>query len=121
MEEINEEKINVIMHKDNSLNRLDLSFMKHIEIEEYKKKLSDRTFQNLSQLLKRLEFRSSYPTFDARKRVRANPNSFSQLSLVQPHAFTLGCDVSSNDYSKWLLIFSRHVQLLFRIGNDTSF
>ena len=37
MENLNEEKISVIIHKDNSLNRLDISFMKHIEIEEYKK------------------------------------------------------------------------------------
>lgn len=33
----NNEKANAIIHKDNSLNRLDLSFMKHIDIEEYKK------------------------------------------------------------------------------------
>lgn len=30
-------KNNAIMHKDNSLNRLDLSFLKHIESNEYKK------------------------------------------------------------------------------------
>ena len=30
-------KNNSIMHKDNSLNRLDLSFIKHIELKEYKK------------------------------------------------------------------------------------
>ena len=30
-------KNNAIIHKDNSLNRLDLSFLKHIELEEYKK------------------------------------------------------------------------------------
>ncbi len=30
-------KNNVILHKDNSLNRLDLSFFKHIELNEYKK------------------------------------------------------------------------------------
>ena len=30
-------KNNVIIHKDKSLNRLDLSFLKHIELEEYKK------------------------------------------------------------------------------------
>lgn len=30
-------KNNTIIHKDNSLNRLDLSFLKHIELEEYKK------------------------------------------------------------------------------------
>lgn len=30
-------KNNVILHKDNSLNRLDLSFLKHIELSEYKK------------------------------------------------------------------------------------
>ena len=38
---MNEDKIklknNVILHKDNSLNRLDLSFLKHIELSEYKK------------------------------------------------------------------------------------
>lgn len=32
-----EEKNNVIIHKDKSLNRLDLSFLKHIELSEYKK------------------------------------------------------------------------------------
>ena len=32
-----EEKNNAIIHKDNSLNRLDLSFLKHIELNEYKK------------------------------------------------------------------------------------
>ena len=31
-------KNNVILHKDKSLNRLDLSFLKHIELSEYKKK-----------------------------------------------------------------------------------
>lgn len=30
-------KNNAIMHKDKSLNRLDLSFIKHIDLEEYKK------------------------------------------------------------------------------------
>ena len=30
-------KNNVILHKDKSLNRLDLSFLKHIELSEYKK------------------------------------------------------------------------------------
>lgn len=30
-------KNNAIIHKDNSLNRLDLSFLKHIELDEYKK------------------------------------------------------------------------------------
>ncbi len=30
-------KNNTIIHKDNSLNRLDLSFIKHIELKEYKK------------------------------------------------------------------------------------
>ena len=30
-------KNDVILHKDNSLNRLDLSFLKHIELREYKK------------------------------------------------------------------------------------
>ncbi len=30
-------KNNAIIHKDNSLNRLDLSFLKHIELNEYKK------------------------------------------------------------------------------------
>ena len=30
-------KNNTIIHKDNSLNRLDLSFLKHIELSEYKK------------------------------------------------------------------------------------
>ena len=30
-------KNNTIIHKDNSLNRLDLSFIKHIELSEYKK------------------------------------------------------------------------------------
>ena len=30
-------KNNAILHKDNSLNRLDLSFLKHIELNEYKK------------------------------------------------------------------------------------
>lgn len=38
---MNEDKIrernNAILHKDNSLNRLDLSFIKHIELDEYKK------------------------------------------------------------------------------------
>lgn len=32
----NEEKNNAILHKDNSLNRLDLSFLKHIELAQYK-------------------------------------------------------------------------------------
>lgn len=32
-----ETKNNVVIHKDNSLNRLDISFLKHIELEEYKK------------------------------------------------------------------------------------
>lgn len=32
-----ETKNKVIIHKDNSLNRLDLSFIKHIELNEYKK------------------------------------------------------------------------------------
>lgn len=32
-----EMKNNVIIHKNNSLNRLDLSFLKHIELNEYKK------------------------------------------------------------------------------------
>ena len=32
-----ETKNNTIIHKDKSLNRLDLSFLKHIEIGEYKK------------------------------------------------------------------------------------
>lgn len=32
-----EEKNSAIIHKDNSLNRLDLSFLKHIELNEYKK------------------------------------------------------------------------------------
>lgn len=31
------EKNNAIQHKDNSLNRLDLSFLKHIKLNEYKK------------------------------------------------------------------------------------
>lgn len=30
-------KNNAIIHKDNSLTRLDLSFLKHIELNEYKK------------------------------------------------------------------------------------
>ncbi len=30
-------KNNTILHKDNSLNRLNLSFLKHIELSEYKK------------------------------------------------------------------------------------
>ena len=30
-------KNNAVIHKDNSLNRLDLSFLKHIELSEYKK------------------------------------------------------------------------------------
>ena len=30
-------KNNAIIHKDNSLKRLDLSFLKHIELSEYKK------------------------------------------------------------------------------------
>lgn len=30
-------KNNAVLHKDNSLNRLDLSFLKHIELSEYKK------------------------------------------------------------------------------------
>ena len=30
-------KNNAIIHKDKSLNRLDLSFIKHIELSEYKK------------------------------------------------------------------------------------
>lgn len=38
---MNEDKIgkrnNAILHKDNSLNRLNLSFTKHIELDEYKK------------------------------------------------------------------------------------
>lgn len=38
---MNEDKIklknNVILHKDNSLNRLNFSFLKHIELSEYKK------------------------------------------------------------------------------------
>ena len=38
---MNENKVeiknNAIIHKDNSLNRLDLSFLKHIELSEYKK------------------------------------------------------------------------------------
>ena len=38
---MNENKIELknhaIIHKDNSLNRLDLSFLKHIELNEYKK------------------------------------------------------------------------------------
>ena len=29
-------KNNVVNHKNNSLNRLDLSFLKHIELKEYK-------------------------------------------------------------------------------------
>ena len=32
-----ETKNKAIVHKDNSLNRLDLSFIKHIELSEYKK------------------------------------------------------------------------------------
>ena len=32
-----ETKNKAIIHKDNSLNRLDLSFIKHIELNEYKK------------------------------------------------------------------------------------
>ncbi len=32
----NKEKNNAILHKDNSLNRLDLSFLKHIELAQYK-------------------------------------------------------------------------------------
>lgn len=42
MEENNEEKKNqeqkneAMIHKDNSLNRLDLSFIKHIDLKEYK-------------------------------------------------------------------------------------
>ncbi len=37
--DINEEQLknNSILHKNNSLNRLDLSFMKHIELSEFKK------------------------------------------------------------------------------------
>ncbi len=31
------EKNNAIIHKNTSLNRLDLSFLKHIELSEYKK------------------------------------------------------------------------------------
>lgn len=38
---MNEEEIKLkndaIIHKNNSLNRLDLSFIKHIELSEYKK------------------------------------------------------------------------------------
>lgn len=38
---MNEEEIelknNAIIHKDNSLTRLDLSFLTHIELSEYKK------------------------------------------------------------------------------------
>lgn len=30
-------KNNTVIHKDNSLNRLDLSFLKHIELKEFKK------------------------------------------------------------------------------------
>lgn len=37
MEENNSERTNAVIHKDNSLNRLDLSFMKHIDKEEFKK------------------------------------------------------------------------------------
>ncbi|MFR8754700.1 MAG: type II toxin-antitoxin system PemK/MazF family toxin [Monoglobales bacterium] len=36
MEEENNLKDNAIVHKDNSLNRLDISFLKHIDLEEYK-------------------------------------------------------------------------------------
>ena len=36
-EEEIEIKNNAIIHKDKSLNRLDLSFLKHIELSEYKK------------------------------------------------------------------------------------
>lgn len=36
MEETNLERMNAINHKDKSLNRLDISFLKHIDIEEYK-------------------------------------------------------------------------------------
>lgn len=36
-EDENTVKNNVILHKNNSLNRLDLSFLKHIELSEYKK------------------------------------------------------------------------------------
>lgn len=32
----NKEKNNAIIHKDNSLHRLDISFIKHIDLEEYK-------------------------------------------------------------------------------------
>ena len=32
----NEQKNNAIIHKNNSLNRLDLSFLKHIDLKEYK-------------------------------------------------------------------------------------
>ncbi len=34
---IEEEKSEALMHKDNSLKRLDTSFLKHIELQEYKK------------------------------------------------------------------------------------
>ena len=34
-------KNNAILHKDNSLNRLDLSFLKHIELSEYKKNIAE--------------------------------------------------------------------------------
>lgn len=37
MEKNNSERTNAIIHKDNSLNRLDLSFIKHIDKEEFKK------------------------------------------------------------------------------------
>lgn len=36
MEDNNKSKNKAIIHKDNSLNRLDLSILKHIELEEYK-------------------------------------------------------------------------------------
>ena len=37
MEKDNNERSNAIIHKNSSINRLDLSFMKHIDMEEYKK------------------------------------------------------------------------------------
>lgn len=37
MEENNSERTNAIIHKDNSLNRLNLSFIKHIDKKEFKK------------------------------------------------------------------------------------
>lgn len=40
-------KNNAIIHKDKSLNRLDLSFLKHIELSEYKKSEFIKSFTKI--------------------------------------------------------------------------